>query len=329
MSKLSEYCLFVSGTADNLDATGADVHEKVTPSGDESPQMSLEATVIIPTYDDWHVLQKCLDCLSQQSIALERFEVIVANNNSSPEVPPALKIPANARVIHVQKPGSYAARNAALRTARGDALFFTDSDCQPDRRWIESGLNALAKLGPTDRISGSVKLFPKGKTWTSPELYDRLYHLTQETYSGNGWCATANLVTRRAAFDLAGPFSEESFSGGDREWGKRALESGSPIVYCPEVLILHPARDSFADLAKKLRRKLGRRHQDEVISRERRRSTFSYLVLRPQDFVRIMQDPRLTETDRMRMLWLEYRLSLVAFHEYARLRYFSGTPTRS
>ncbi len=291
--------------------------------------MTLEATVIIPTYDDWHVLQKCLDCLAHQSIALDRFEVIVANNNPSPEVPSALQFPPNARVIHVPKPGSYAARNAAILEARGEALFFTDSDCQPHPRWIENGLTALAGLGPTDRISGSVELFPKGKTWTGAELYDSLNHLTQETYSGKGWCATANMVTRRAAFDLVGPFSEESFSGGDREWGLRATEMGSPIVFSPEVLILHPARDSFADLAKKLRRKIGRRYQDEVVTGKKKRSTFSFLFLRPQDFVRVLQDQRLPEADKMRILWLEYRLSLVAFHEYARLRYFSGTPTRS
>jgi len=291
--------------------------------------MSLEATVIIPTYDDWHVLQKCLDCLAQQSIAPDRFEVIVANNNPSPEVPPDLLFPPNARVIHAPKPGSYAARNVALRAARGEALFFTDSDCQPDRHWIENGLTVLAGLGPTDRIAGSVKLFPKGETWTAPELYDSLYHLNQETYCGNGWCATANLVTRQAAFDLVGPFSEDRFSGGDSEWGMRAAKMGSPIVFGPEVLIRHPARDGFAELAKKRRRMAGRVHQAEVIAGNRKRSTFSFLFPTRQDFARILKDKRLPEADKMRILWLEYRLGLVAFLEFFRLRYLSGTPTRS
>lgn len=291
--------------------------------------MNPEASVIIPTYEDWHVLQKCLDCLAQQSTPLDRFEVIVANNNASPDVPSALKFPPNARVIHVSTPGSYAARNAALREARGEALFFTDSDCQPHRDWIANGLSVLAGLGPTDRISGSVELFQKGRTWTGPELYDRLYHLTQETYSGKGWCATANLVTRRAAFDLVGPFPEHSYSGGDREWGLRATELGSPIVYDPEVMILHPARDSFADLAKKLRRKIGRRYQDEVKTGTRKRSTLSFLFLTRQDFTKVMQNTLLPDVDKARILWIEYRLSLVSFLEYARLRHLSGTPTRS
>lgn len=291
--------------------------------------MSLEATVIIPTYDDWHVLQKCLDCLAQQSIAQDRFEVIVANNNPTPEVPSDLKFPANARVIHVPKPGSYAARNAALLEARGEALFFTDSDCQPLRNWIENGLAALAVVGPHDRLSGSIELFPKGKAWTGPELYDRLVHLNQEVYASRGWCATANLVTRKAVFDLVGPFAGDRFSGGDSEWGKRATNAGSSMVFSPQVLIRHPARDSFADLAKKRRRKIGGIHQEEVASGKRRRSTLSYLFLTRNDISRILNDQGLHDPERIRILWLEYRLSLVAFHEFARLRLFSGTPTRS
>lgn len=291
--------------------------------------MTLEATVIIPTYEDWGVLQKCLDCLAQQSIALNRFEVIVANNNASAEVPAALQLPPNARVIHVPKPGSYAARNAALREACGEALFFTDSDCQPDRRWIESGLATLAGLGPIDRIAGAVELFPKGKIWTGPELYDRLHWLRQDAYARKGWSATANLVTSRAAFDLVGPFNEESFSGGDWEWSLRATELGSLIVYNHETLIRHPARENFAVLAKKVRRLVGRQHQNEVAMGRKRRSTASHLLPKSGDLGKIAQNSGLSEAEKMRILWVECRLSLVAFVEIFRLRYLSGTPTRS
>jgi glycosyltransferase involved in cell wall biosynthesis len=291
--------------------------------------MNPEATVIIPTYEDWGVLQKCLDCLAQQTIPLNRFEVIVANNNPSAEVPAALQLPPNARVIHVPKPGSYAARNAALREACGDALFFTDSDCQPDRRWVESGLTALAGLGPIDRIAGAVELFPKGKTWTGPELYDRLHWLRQDAYARKGWSATANLVTSRAAFDLVGPFNEENFSGGDWEWSLRATELGSLIVYNHETLIRHPARENFAVLAKKVRRLVGRQHQNEVAMGRKGRSTASHLLPKSGDLGKIAQNSGLSEAEKMRILWVEYRLSLVAFVEIFRLRYLSGTPTRS
>lgn len=291
--------------------------------------MTIEASVIIPTYDDWHVLPKCLDCLANQSVGLDRFEVIVANNNASAEVPADLKLSPNARVIHVPKPGSYAARNAAVREANGKTLFFTDSDCLPDRHWIENGLSILAGLGPIDRIAGGIELFPKGDTWTSPELLDRTFALRQGAYARQGWCATANLVTTRAAFDLVGPFNEDSFSGGDMEWGKRAAELGSLIVLSEKTLIRHPARADFAALAKKRRRLIGYLYGLEVITGVREEATVSYLFPSSDELGWTARDGNLTEVEKMAVFWVQYRLRLVAFREIFRLRYFGGTPTRS
>jgi glycosyltransferase involved in cell wall biosynthesis len=287
-----------------------------------------EASVIVPTYDDWPVLQKCLDCLALQSVGLDRFEVIVANNNASPEVPAALRLPPNSRVIHVPKPGSYAARNAALAEAQCDTLFFTDSDCQPDRQWIENGLAALANLRPIDRIAGAIELFPKGETWTGPELHDQFHGLQQATYARKGWCATANLVTTRAAFELVGPFSEFAFSGGDAEWGIRATELGSRIDFSEATLIRHPAREDFSALAKKARRLVGQFHQREQIGSLEKRSTFSYLFPSGGALQKIALDTTLSGREKLILFWVQYRLSLVKFVECLRLRYLSGTPKR-
>jgi glycosyltransferase involved in cell wall biosynthesis len=292
--------------------------------------MTLQATVIIPTFEDWAGLQANLDCLGHQSVAPEIFEVIVANNNLSAEVPPSLRLPVNARVIHVAKPGSYAARNAALREARADVLFFTDSDCEPDSRWIEAGLAAMAKLGPYGRVAGEVEIFPKGGNWTSVEIYDRVRWMRQEEFVTMGWCITANLVTRRAAFDLAGPFTEDRFSGGDREWNIRATELGAEIVFSADTLIRHPARASFADLAKKCRRLLGGQHYDERLGKRRTRPIASYLsFVKAGEIRRVFSDQKLNDLERVKLIWIGFRLGFVEFREAARLRYLSGRPTRS
>lgn len=292
--------------------------------------MTPKASVIIPTFEDWEGVQLCLDCLAGQSVDAASFEIIVANNNASPEVPKSLRLPANARVVHAAKPGSYAARNIALREARGDILFFTDSDCQPDTRWIEAGLARIEQLGPLGRVAGEVEVFPKGENWTGPELYDRIHALQQEDYVNFGFGATANLVVRRAAFDLAGPFSEDRFSGGDREWGLRAQEFGSEIVFSPETLIRHPARASFAELAKKRRRILGGQRQDELCGLDSTIPLSSYLsFLRVSEVRRTFSYPGLTDLQCLQVLWVAFRLGAVSLFEITRLRYFSGRPTRS
>ncbi|MEY2746164.1 MAG: hypothetical protein RL112_1206 [Planctomycetota bacterium] len=220
----------------------------------------LEASVVVPTYKDWDALQRCLDALAAQTADAGRFEVLVANNNADPRPPAGLRLPANARVVHAPEPGSYAARNAALREARGDVVFFTDSDCSPEPEWIASGLARMSGAGELDRVAGRVQLHCAGPRWNLWELYDRSTWLRQEDYARKGWGATANLVARRAAFDRVGPFDAATFSGADREWNSRAQRAGGRIAYAAEVGVRHPARATFAELAKKQRRTYGGRH---------------------------------------------------------------------
>jgi GT2 family glycosyltransferase len=291
----------------------------------------LKATVIIPTFEDWTGLQACLDCLARQSAAEDLFEIVVANNNPSPEIPASLRLPANARVIHAVTPGSYAARRAVLRAARGEVLFFTDSDCFPDSRWIEAGLAEIDRLGPHGRVAGGIEMFPRGATWTGPELFDRVRGLRQSDYVKLGWCVTANLVVKKAAFDLVGPFSEDRFSGGDGEWNRRATALGCELVYCPDVLVRHPARASFAELAKKRRRWLGGQHQAEASGKQHVRSLAWYLTyfIQMEQLQRVVAFPGLTGSQRFQVIWLGIRLGFVCLIEMARLRHFSGEPRRS
>lgn len=292
--------------------------------------MTLQATVIIPTFEDWDGLQICLDCLAVQTADPAIFEVIVANNNRVPEVPPSLRLPANGRVIHASKPGSYAARNAAIAEARGKVLFFTDSDCLPDPVWIEAGLAAIDQLGPNDLVAGGVELFPAGKEWTATELYDRVHHLRQEEYAEDGWCATANMVTWREAFDHIGMFNDDRFAGGDKEWTLRATGSGSKLVYCPEALIRHPARKDFFAMAKKRRRQIGGIHYSEAHGLIPRKPLSKYLSF-PSSYKvkKTMAHPGLSDGQRLKVLGIDFVLGMIILGEVVRLRYLSGKATRS
>jgi glycosyltransferase involved in cell wall biosynthesis len=292
--------------------------------------MDLQATVIIPTFEDWDGLQSCLDCLARQTADPAVFEVIVANNNAVPDIPPTLRLSPNARVIHAPKPGSYAARNAAIGEALGKVLFFTDSDCLPEPRWIEAGLDLMSTLPPFDLIAGGIELFPAGEHWTAAELYDRVHHLRQEEYAQDGWCATANLVARRVAFDHLGMFNDDRFAGGDKEWTLRATAMGSKLVYSAEVLIRHPARRDLSEMAKKRRRQIGGIHYSEIHGLIPVRPLKSYLSFPSSWKVRkTMSHPNLTEGQRLKVLGVDFLLGLVVLSEVIRLRYLSGKAARS
>jgi len=221
---------------------------------------TLRASVVVPCFDAWTDLQTCLEFLAKQSVPQDQWEVILAINHETMPLPPSLQLPGNALVVFEPTPGSYAARNAGLRVARAEVIFFTDSDCEPHSAWLESGLRVFDARPQTMRCSGPITLTSHGKTWTSAAAYDALFNLRQETGARIGLAATANLAVRRKVLDKIGAFKENAFSGEDYGWNARAQEAGYSLEFVPNMRVQHPARSRLGDLMTKSRRKTGARY---------------------------------------------------------------------
>ncbi len=232
----------------------------------------MDASVIIPTYHSWKQLQACLDCLAQQSVGDDRFEILVVNNDPSDPVPANLELPANARILSEGKPGSYAARNAGIRAARSDLLFFTDSDCLPEPGYVLGGLETAKAHPELGRFGGDVILIPNGPSWTVAELYDLHLGLGQQKWVEKGVAVTANLIVHRAVLDRVGLFNDTVFSGGDMEWNKRATQAGEQIMFAPTAAVRHPARGSLRAHIAKARRIEGAR-----LRRNSKRGPINYI----------------------------------------------------
>ncbi|MEO7801814.1 MAG: glycosyltransferase family A protein [Ginsengibacter sp.] len=212
-------------------------------------------SIIIPTYKDWHRLSLCLDALKAQSFPQNQFEIIVANNDHDDPIPDGFERPVNCKIITEAKPGSYSARNAALKLAKGEIVGFTDSDCIPDRDWITNVVDYFKVNKSVSRVAGNVSIFFKATTPTRAELYDKLYAFNQKEYvntSGTG--VTANLFTYKFLFDKVGYFRDDLMSGGDFSWGVIAQEHGYSIHYVENVIVHHPGRQTLEELIKKEKR---------------------------------------------------------------------------
>lgn len=219
----------------------------------------MDASVIVPTYHNWEQLQLCLDCLAEQTLGKDRFEVLVVNNDPSDPAPAGFRLPRNARILEEAKPGSYAARNRGIHKASADLLFFTDSDCRPVKEYLEAGLKIAQAHPDTGRFGGDVVLIPNGQEWTSPELYDRHLGLEQQKWVERGRAVTANLIVRRSLLDRVGLFNDTVLSGGDMEWNDRAKAAGEPILFAADAAVCHPARGSLSEHITKARRIEGAR----------------------------------------------------------------------
>jgi GT2 family glycosyltransferase len=211
----------------------------------------MRVTVIIPTFRDWDRLQLCVQALKNQSYPQDLYDVVIVNNDPGGEKT-QIDLPDNFKLIDESKPGSYAARNAGLRIAKGDIVAFTDSDCIPDNKWIELAV-ARIKNG-AERIAGHVDMFFTREKLTFAGAYEKAFAFNQAKNAENGASVTANMITLRSIFNTVGMFDDAFLSGGDIEWGQRANNKGVPIMYAREVIVKHPAREALSDLLRKRRR---------------------------------------------------------------------------
>lgn len=214
---------------------------------------AVRVSVVVPVLDDAVRLAACLDALAAQQAA-PRFEVLVVDNGSADDsVAVAAAHPLQPAVLRASQRGSYAARNAAAEAAVGEVLAFTDADCVPAHDWVARG---SAACGAHPVIGGDVRV-ARSMQPTVWERYDRATYLRQgELVAQQGFAATADLWVRRDAWQAVGPFDASLRSSGDLEWGRRASAAGAPVVFAPEVVVVHAPRSS-ARATWALHRRLG------------------------------------------------------------------------
>ncbi len=212
----------------------------------------VDVSVVVPHYQDLERLDRCLAALEQQSMARDRYEIIVADNMSAcgPDAVRCL-IAGRARLVLAPERGAGPARNAAVSAARGGVLAFTDADCVPAPDWLSAG---IAALDGSDIVGGSVTLLFEGSgIKTGAEAYEAVFAFNNRRYiEREGFSVTANLFCRRHVYDVTGPFRVGLSE--DKDWCHRASALGFRIAYESAALVAHPARLDWPALLKKWRR---------------------------------------------------------------------------
>jgi glycosyltransferase involved in cell wall biosynthesis len=215
----------------------------------------VEISVIIPTFRDTGELALCLGALQSQTAPKQLFEIIIINNDSENLIDIDSLGDSNIQVIVEPLAGSYAARNAGVRAARGRFLAFTDSDCIPGEDWLANALVEL-RCQALARVAGAIQIFRPPDGGGIAFTYERLFSFRQEENVKRGVCVTANLFVSKEIFKQVG-FFRQVYSNGDIEWNERASRIGIPIVYSERVVVRHPSRKTVRALLKKERRRAG------------------------------------------------------------------------
>lgn len=276
-------------------------------------------SVIVPVWNSPGLLRRCLDALEGQSLARDKFEIIVVDNDSTDNTADVARSVPGVIVLREDRPGSYAARNRGLQHARGLYIAFTDADCLPAPDWLERALTAAGQYPDAGVLAGRIDLFEEGEA-EGPVFtdYERLFSFPQ-AHAARGNCATANWVSRRTVFEELGGFDERLKSGGDRQMALRIREAGLPLIHVPEMQVLHPVRASRGSLVQKRRRLSGGRWDRTGRPGRLLRVIAVTLYDTGRRLRRAALAPGLTLRRRLAVMRLTVELSMVATLEFWRL----------
>ena len=222
--------------------------------------MTIRVGVVIPVFNDWEGLQRCLRALAGQTYPSALVQVRVVDNGSS-DWPAQPRFPLPVEVIRHDRPGSYGARNRAAAQWAVDMLAFTDADCEPALDWLDQAVAAVFAEAASPRlVAGRIALQTASATHPSAgEQLDQILGFDQErTVRRAGFGVTANLFVAQSTFDALGGFRRHTRSGGDRDFCERARAQGHQLIYAPGALVHHPARP-WPQLLAKQRRIVGGR----------------------------------------------------------------------
>jgi len=192
-------------------------------------------TVITPAYNIESYLAEAIESVLAQSES--DFEYLIVDDGSTDRSAAIAREyeqrDPRVRVLDGQHRGSSAARNLALRVARGSHIAFCDGDDRWSPQFLETSLATLTAAPPT--VGGTFCAFryidengrSLGKTQTArPGDYDAERTLSGHCPQGNGSC----LLIRKSCFDEAGLFDEDLFNCVDFDmWMRIHLRSATPL----------------------------------------------------------------------------------------------------
>jgi len=229
-------------------------------------------SIIIPTYNRAKMLPITLDSFIAQDYPRDRFEIIVANNNSTDDTQQVLDSycskQSQFKSILESRQGVHYARNSAARTAHGEILYFTDDDMIADRLLL-SELVKVFDLDPmiasaTGKIIGKFDVPPP--EWVTRHLINYYLSLTElerpeeVIVSPDDLVFSCHQAIRRDLFFQSGGFNPENTAGvwiGDGETGLgiKLKQAGYKFAYTPKSVIYHmipQSRTTLSYLVKRL-----------------------------------------------------------------------------
>lgn len=217
----------------------------------------MKFSIIVPAYNAARNILPLFKSLANQSF--KDFEVIVVDDCSLDDTPHiAQSLPCNFIRLS-QNHGPAYCRNVGADAAKGEILVFTDDDCRVTADWLEniqrhfSQNNFEAAMGrlilmPSTLLGDSISAlgFPAGGAIG----FDKIWKVDEKGFTDS--LSSCNCAIKRSVFEKIGGFDVSfPYPGGEDSFlAYRLRKMHYRIKYCPDVIVIHEARDSFPGFLK-------------------------------------------------------------------------------
>ncbi|BCA55528.1 glycosyl transferase [Nitrospira sp. KM1] len=199
-------------------------------------------SIIVPTWNRPRQLRACLGALTGLEYPAARFEVIVVDDGSHPQLDATDFGRSDGRVTWLRQPnaGPAAARNTGAAKAQGEYLAFTDDDCVPAPAWLKGFARAF-EHAPRAMIGGcTTNALPDNIYATASHVIveaARAYFLS--THSQFQFFASNNLALPADLFRAMRGFDPSFRTSEDRDFCDRWVRGEHQLVYASDAVVHH------------------------------------------------------------------------------------------
>lgn len=199
----------------------------------------MKYSVVIPCYNESHVIGRCLDSVNAARAGRSDVQVIVVDNGStdtSAAIAEAHRQHPSDQVISTPRLRISAVRNAGAQAASGEYLLFLDGDIEVPDNWLATLDDWFGKQ--RSDVLGFVDLPPSTAPWFARIWGERVLarrHAAVEV----DFLPGRNIYLPRRWFDTVGGFDAALMTGEDKDFIMRLRKAGARVMTDRSIDITH------------------------------------------------------------------------------------------
>lgn len=208
----------------------------------------MKLSLIICTRNRANQLADCLETMLQLECQ-DAWELVIVDNGSTDNTSIIIErfrgsFPGQLTVEIETLPGLSRARNRGWRAAQGDIIAFTDDDCYPDQKFIQTIIDCFKEDTEIGFVGGRILLYDPTDYRITLQESEQRQEILSRSFINAGMIQGANFACRRRAIESVNGFDEllgagTQFPCEDVDLLARMSSVGWFGVYDPRPVVYH------------------------------------------------------------------------------------------